>query len=225
MVLRGALIPSHSATFAGREAAFLNSWGHPARERLDGGDCSPERVLDGLSVAERGGRRLVTDVQTAGGPLSPARYCEDENSGFRQILVRKMEQNCVVCSSTPIVGKNSGYGGNCPGEHPNDSGRPQSRTQPSKPRHCRHRKTGGREPKGKEIPPCVCAASKECTLVCAEREARSIADVSEIEGERTFQAVEGRGGLRPRREFSVPGSAIVRAVPDSLCVTILPASL
>lgn len=139
-------------------------------------------------------------------------------------LVRKMEQNPVVCSFMPIVGKNRGYGGDCPGEHPNNSGRTQSRTQPSKPRHCRLGKTGGRQPTSKEIPPRGGTTAEGCARVCTRRKARSIVNVSEAEKEHAREAVEGRRGLRRERELLVPVLAAIRAVFFSLSFTLLPAA-
>ena len=178
--------------------------GTPRARAIGRADCSPERVLDGPEC-RRGSRDAASYGRPEGRcPLSPARYCEKGGSGDWANLVRKMEQNRMVCSFMPIVGKNSGYGGDCPGEHPNDSGRTQSRTQPSKPRHCLIGETCGRQSKGKEIPSRACATPERCALVCARSEARSIIDVSKVKKEHSREAVEGRRGLMCVRERLVP---------------------
>ena len=221
----GERIPWPSATFAGREVCVLTCSATPRARAVGRWGLQSGTRSRRLSVAEGGGMQLVTDVQKAGGPLSPARYCEEEASEELANLVRKMEQDRMVCSFMPIVGKNSGYGGDCPGEHPNHSGRTQSRTQPSKPRHCRTGETCGRQSKGKEIPPRVCATPEGCALVCTRRETRSIVDVSKDKKERAREAVEGRRGLSAHKGTLVPalGGHLSRAVLMVCHVTSCPA--
>src|SRR5215475_968284 len=48
------------------ERATAELWDTPRENHRDGGECGPNSVLDGLSVAENTKRGLVTDVQNAG---------------------------------------------------------------------------------------------------------------------------------------------------------------
>ena len=177
-------------------------WNTPRESGWTVGIAVRNAFSTALSVAEEAGMRLVTDVRR--------QVCFLLQGTVRRGIwglgksCSEKEQNRMVCSFMPIVGKNSGYGGDCPGEHPNDSGRTQSRTQPSKPRHCLIGETCGRQPKGKEIPSRACATPERCALVCARSEARSIIDVSKAKKEHSREAVEGRRGLMRVRELLVP---------------------
>lgn len=198
-------------------------WDTPCERGWTVGIAARTLFSTAVSVAEEGGVRLVTDVQKADGPLSPARYCEDWDSGFRQVLFGKWNKTVWFVRLCRLSGKIRGYGGDRPGEHPNDSGRTQNKTQSSRSRYCCARETRSCQPKGKEIPPSICQTPEECARVCAKKEARSIINVSKAEKERGRRAVEGRRGLIARKDSLIPNSPGMRAVLVSLCVTVLPA--
>ena len=77
-------------------------WNNPRENHRDGGECSPDRVLDGPEFRRGGTAGASYGRPEVGGPLSSSRY-----RAARVIrLVRKMEQNGGVYASMTFVGEN-----------------------------------------------------------------------------------------------------------------------